>query len=367
MLEPPASFHSPVSFRPGVEDDYTSLRLPPIAPVSISSKLGTELRSIYQHYQGAEELCDSCTTSYIKSWIQCEHPESWEEIAIGTFAEIRRRTRCLLYSTIYRALKLQMPYNMFRKGYQSNNTLTLSQMPGRWQRGFSLKDESSTGLRSPCSILSIRMDREYCHRQLSSLLSKFNIYYNIRLSNNSSPRLRQFSEVNLQFCMTDYSLIKSWLSLYNEYHGESCSPEKSGTSSSLDIHLIDITSRSIIIAKATTRYITLSYIWSTGYTGNITQTAVPNVSSRLLPKFLPPRAPQTIEDAISIVQELGEQFLWIDTYCIDQNDPLEREHVINNMHHIYECAVLTICTLSGTSSNSGLPGISHALNRRPQY
>jgi hypothetical protein len=92
--------------------------------------------------------------------------------------------------------------------------------------------------------------------------------------------------------------------------------------------------------------------WGTGYGGGKAQSTA--VFSNIFP---PPRVPQTVEDAISVVKELGEQFLWVDAYCIDQNDPAEREHMISNMHHIYVCAVF------GTSSDSGLPGVSHILDR----
>ncbi|KAI1039333.1 hypothetical protein LB505_008590 [Fusarium chuoi] len=43
----------------------------------------------------------------------------------------------------------------------------------------------------------------------------------------------------------------------------------------------------------------------------------------------------TIEDAITVVSEVGIQFLWIDRYCVPQQDcPQEREQ-IQMMHNIY--------------------------------
>jgi len=47
--------------------------------------------------------------------------------------------------------------------------------------------------------------------------------------------------------------------------------------------------------------------------------------------------------------------------------PSKRDYMIDNMHHIYECAVFAICALSSTSSDSGLSGISVNLNREPQH
>jgi len=106
--------------------------------------------------------------------------------------------------------------------------------------------------------------------------------------------------------------------LCDDYHADSCRPERNRISNSLDVNLINITTRAIISTKANIRYISLSYVWGTGYGGEKAQsTAVfSNISSGLLPKFLPPRVSQTVEDAISVVKELGEQFLWVDAYCI---------------------------------------------------
>jgi hypothetical protein len=52
--------------------------------------------------------------------------------------------------------------------------------------------------------------------------------------------------------------------------------------------------------------------------------------------FLPEKVPQTIEDAILVVKALGERFLWVDAYCIDQTNSQERQVMIDNMDLIYE-------------------------------
>jgi hypothetical protein len=44
--------------------------------------------------------------------------------------------------------------------------------------------------------------------------------------------------------------------------------------------------------------------------------------------------PPTIEDAISGSLELGFKYLWIDRYCIDQDNDQEVAHQITNMNTI---------------------------------
>lgn len=201
-----------------------------------------------------------------------------------------------------------MPYDIFHTCYESNEPLGLYQEPGRWQCDLCLNETPFSGLKSPCATFHLRVVGH--DDEISNIIRFFDVFYDARISDNLPPRLRQFSRGDLQFCMADYSLVRSWLSVCDEHHTDSCQPERSRISGSLDIHLINVTTRSIIMAKANTRYIALSYVWGTAYGGNKAQSvAVPHVSLRLLPKFLPPRLPQTIEDTIYIVKELGEQYL----------------------------------------------------------
>ena len=59
-----------------------------------------------------------------------------------------------------------------------------------------------------------------------------------------------------------------------------------------------------------------------------------------------------------VVRLFGEHYLWVDAYCLDVEDTLERRMAIHTMDSIYEKALLTICGLSGMDSHSGLDGIS---------
>jgi hypothetical protein len=63
---------------------------------------------------------------------------------------------------------------------------------------------------------------------------------------------------------------------------------------------------------------------------------------------------KTVEDAI-VTLRLGEQYLWVDKYCLDKNN-LEDE--IRNMLSMYEGAKVTIFAAAGEDENYGLPGVS---------
>lgn len=68
--------------------------------------------------------------------------------------------------------------------------------------------------------------------------------------------------------------------------------------------------------------------------------------------------PQTIRDAIQVCLEIGETYLWVDSLCIVQDDPVYQKCQIDIMDFIYSEAVITIVAAAGDDADSGLPGVS---------
>ncbi|PMD50907.1 uncharacterized protein K444DRAFT_495410, partial [Hyaloscypha bicolor E] len=78
---------------------------------------------------------------------------------------------------------------------------------------------------------------------------------------------------------------------------------------------------------------------------------------------IPAHAPQTIEDAMSAVRNLGQRYLWVDRFCIWQS---ENKHLqIQNMDQIYRNALTTIVAADADGAESGLRGVS--CPRRAQF
>lgn len=73
--------------------------------------------------------------------------------------------------------------------------------------------------------------------------------------------------------------------------------------------------------------------------------------------------PLTIEDAISVTKGLGLRYLWVDQYCIDQNNSQEKQAQIQKMDRIYQCAEVTIMATAGEDCHYGLPGVSKRARR----
>ncbi|KAF7920845.1 uncharacterized protein EAE98_008874 [Botrytis deweyae] len=95
---------------------------------------------------------------------------------------------------------------------------------------------------------------------------------------------------------------------------------------------------SLVPLPKSCKYVALSYVWGCAHT---TITKVPAV----------------IKDANEVTLKLGLRFIWVDRYCIRQDDP-EKHRLILSMDEIYAKAYITITAAAGKTAADGLPGIS---------
>jgi hypothetical protein len=127
------------------------------------------------------------------------------------------------------------------------------------------------------------------------------------------------------------------------------------------LHLIDVRDRSIKAAEPKAQYITLSYRWGRRQNFVETTDVIPAVQgtdeSHGRMRTLPDPMPPMLEDVIEVVRRLGQNFLWVDAYCINQKDPVEVQETVKRMDDIYENSLLTICPF-WTDTDGGLPGVS---------
>lgn len=151
----------------------------------------------------------------------------------------------------------------------------------------------------------------------------------------------------------NYNVFRTWLTNCKKYH-KAChalllpKPRK--------LRLIDCETRAVGSLESHANYVALSYVW-----GEVSSNNLPLVNSRL-----PKRLPQTVEDAIKVTKELGFRYLWVDQYCINQEDGEEKHRQIKQMHCIYYHAQVTIVQGAGSDSNYGLPGVGNR-HRNPQH
>ncbi|KAF2176466.1 HET-domain-containing protein [Zopfia rhizophila CBS 207.26] len=74
--------------------------------------------------------------------------------------------------------------------------------------------------------------------------------------------------------------------------------------------------------------------------------------------------PETIRDAMRLVQSLGERYLWVDRFCIIQDDFEHKRAQIDMMGSIYANSYCTIIAADGKDSHQGLRGIGSGSTAR---
>jgi len=155
--------------------------------------------------------------------------------------------------------------------------------------------------------------------------------------------------------------LSTWEEYCSQVHGEMCQlPTHLNEKFSIrpDL-LIDTHEMCLTKSEGTENYVALSYVW-----GNapVLKTTIENLPSLQQPGALAHavtnlQIPLTIAHTISLAQKLGMRYLWVDSLCIVQDDPVTRKHQIENMGSIFANGSLTIIATEGEHSNHGISGI----------
>ncbi len=160
---------------------------------------------------------------------------------------------------------------------------------------------------------------------------------------------------------TNYSLLRQWSSLCERCHGPVCNkplaPKITEIGGWRALRLVDVERQCIVSAPSISRYIALSYLWGRNArthfratTKNIDFLGVPGSLAKI-------ELSKTILDAIILVANLGERYLWVDSLCLAFNgargDSFEDYHVDT----IYANAFLTVIAGTGSDHDAGLPGV----------
>lgn len=168
-------------------------------------------------------------------------------------------------------------------------------------------------------------------------LLKDNGYLVCQIRSSDEQLLRTISLVQPHI---NIDTIKAWLNHCQASHEECSKPNPPQFS----LTLIDCQRRQLVDSEPTVSYAALSYVWG----------KVP--PNPLEDDRLPRDVPAVIRDAMDITQSLGYRYLWVDAYCINQNNTRLKHIQIKNMHSIYRCAEVTLVDAVGSDSAFGLAG-----------
>ena len=169
------------------------------------------------------------------------------------------------------------------------------------------------------------------------------------------------SEVNdhksVTFPQIKYDLVKKWYIDCNDGNCGLNPNESRGREMPKSFRLIDVNSDCIVHSVQKPRYVALSYVWGAARALRNTKDTRKDleVKGSLLERAK--ELPNTIKDAISLTRKLGEQYLWVDSLCVIQDDPDDQAQQIAAMDLLYSSAVLTIAAASGDTADAHLAGM----------
>ncbi|KAF2188139.1 HET-domain-containing protein, partial [Zopfia rhizophila CBS 207.26] len=126
----------------------------------------------------------------------------------------------------------------------------------------------------------------------------------------------------------------------------------------LDIFLIDVVNRQIVPKRSDCQYLALSYVWGGACTFHLTKPRLKELQEQGALLRHINAIPQVIRDAMRFTDQINVQYLWVDSLCIIQDDPIHRDPQITHMNVIYRHAFATIINISGQNAESRLPGVS---------
>lgn len=170
----------------------------------------------------------------------------------------------------------------------------------------------------------------------------------------------------------DWNRIRTWPLSQSEYRTRflPISTRRSSRSSFaledlLDtFRVMDMARNCIVCPEYPVDYVALSYVW--GRTSeNEFQATLRNIEGLELEGSLSQiQIPRTIQDAMFVCRQLGQRYLWVDRFCILQDDEDSKHGQIAAMDRIFGTAVFTIVALTGSDSQSGLAGVSRLRHTR---
>ena len=153
--------------------------------------------------------------------------------------------------------------------------------------------------------------------------------------------------------------LKSWLRDCLETHDRCPKPR----SCNMPERLVEILNEDQLALSCNVQgcqYAALSYCWGGPQTFSTTN---PNVIE--MQKGFPiSRLPKTLQEAIMVARKLGFRYIWIDSLCILQDSPTDKELEIPKMPSYYKNASITICA-GGSDCHQGFLGPRDRCDRHP--
>ncbi|KAM3068464.1 hypothetical protein ACMFMG_009606 [Clarireedia jacksonii] len=161
--------------------------------------------------------------------------------------------------------------------------------------------------------------------------------------------------------VTNYEIVRHWLSECRNLHHDCLKT----TLPQLPTRVIDVQlNQTRIIHSEDTKaeYVALSHCWG-GRIDSVLTAETQQQYQRELPFH---SLPANFQDAITITRELGVQYLWIDSLCIQQDSKSDWEKESKKMGTVYRDALVTVYAMSSSRSTDGILRSAPVTTQTPQ-
>ncbi|KAH6684615.1 heterokaryon incompatibility protein-domain-containing protein, partial [Halenospora varia] len=161
----------------------------------------------------------------------------------------------------------------------------------------------------------------------------------------------------------DLQVVCNWLQDCAQNHDE-CWPTRSigRRAVSYWLWLIDVLNDEVVRPSKSHKYVAFTYVWgnTNKYNARVKDLICSTKGHRCASEGRPvlplnrSKLPKTVQDAMFLVEAVGERFLWIDSLCIVQDNESELKKTLESMHNVYRQAIFTIVAADGVTADAGL-------------
>lgn len=168
--------------------------------------------------------------------------------------------------------------------------------------------------------------------------------------------------------LMDIQTVRTWLRKSRQISSISAALPAPPTLFTQGFRLIDCHEQCTVRLHTPCDYLALSYVWgkrksawlfaSTSNIHDISKSFGLTNST-----ISGQRLPHMVRESMQLTVLLGHRYLWVDSICILQDDEVEKRHLIDHMHEVYQGAFATIIVPACANADSSIPGF---FRRRPE-
>ena len=287
-------------------------------------------RAIEYELVHANDLCSTCSGFVFQEHLLLKPRSSDNSNFTLNFAEVFNRSRfcwfCHFLCRIVARASLQKHFTRYLK-----ENLPLEFYFSPWERDLLLSVNTTDPTVSYVICIDPRHDDTDIEASVGFAKGHMTCH---SLVTPPSIRFRKVLPDTVERKTPLLNEITRWLSVCETRHPK-CSQRASAFPTRPDgFRVIDVKSRTLCQPAVACIYLALSYVWGKEpFSRTCESNDGPVLLSDLIKQInsdlrLSRCLPQTIEDAITMTENLGQQYLWVDLICIDQFDPPQIRNAI---------------------------------------